>query len=453
MMDHASIKQLARQLKCRATDLIALAEKNDPFYAGLGWRERDARWFAGLWKEYGWSSGMHLRRVHYILISRDKPLAMPDGRPYINTLDCSKSLGTASLTARYLKLIPGNELVDRRNPDPVIHAQTGRPVAGAPVVIGVQGYSPIFDFDLPEISDDDDVGAPYLSVMSFTDGQPFLVEIWCEKTTMDDVLVPLARKYGCNYVPGMGETSEIQCRLAVERAIDAGRPMRIIYASDFDPAGRSMPVGLARKIEFLVRDAGLDLDITLQPVLLTPEQCVEYRLPRTPLKEGEGRGAKFQERFGEGATELDALEALHPGEFRKIVEREIQRYVDPTLGSRCEAERWSLRRQLDELTAEVHESHDLALIEERYSQIRENVRAAIDQAKVQMDQLEEDAAPIWRAIAAELDELRPGIEVEPVVARDADPPARPLFDSKRSYLEQIDNYRVWQGRDGQGRKE
>jgi hypothetical protein len=38
---------------------------------------------------------------------------------------------------------------------------------------------------------------------------------------------------------------------------------RILYISDFDPAGAHMPVSVARKIEYLLRRDGHDLDIRL----------------------------------------------------------------------------------------------------------------------------------------------------------------------------------------------
>jgi hypothetical protein len=49
-------------------------------------------------------------------------------------------------------------------------------------------------------------------------------------------------------------------------------------------------------------------------------------LPRIPIKETEKRSEAFEQRHGEGATELDALEALHPGVLARILEQEIGRY-------------------------------------------------------------------------------------------------------------------------------
>ena len=156
---------------------------------------------------------------------------------------------------------------------------------------------------------------PWLDVTNAHVPQPFLVEVWVEKSSQGDILVPLARRLGFNLQSGAGETSEVLARDAISRAIEDRRPMRILYISDFDPSGRSMPVALARKIEYWIAELGLDLDITLDPIVLTPAQCEHYGLPRTPLKSTDRRASKFEDRFGSGATELDALEALHPGEL------------------------------------------------------------------------------------------------------------------------------------------
>ena len=54
-----------------------------------------------------------------------------------------------------------------------------------------------------------------------------------------------------------------------------------------------MPVAVARKIEHRLYENGIEADITLQPIILTPEQCIEFQLPRTPIKETERRGPNF----------------------------------------------------------------------------------------------------------------------------------------------------------------
>jgi hypothetical protein len=78
---------------------------------------------------------------------------------------------------------------------------------------------------------------PSLSLSAPTIVQRYQVEIWCEKSTMNDVLMPLGRGYGVNIVTGVGEMSTTMCEALVNRALASDRPVRILYLSDFDPAG------------------------------------------------------------------------------------------------------------------------------------------------------------------------------------------------------------------------
>jgi hypothetical protein len=63
------------------TDLQALAKDrnqplevlstgpNDPFRCGTPAHVAQARWFASLWITYNLGHGVHLRRIHYLLVS------------------------------------------------------------------------------------------------------------------------------------------------------------------------------------------------------------------------------------------------------------------------------------------------------------------------------------------------------------------------------------------------
>ena len=105
MFDYNSLKALANRIGKPVKNLLALSPHNDPFYAGVDARRRDADWFAAIWAEHG-GPGTHLRRLHYKLISSAAPIIKPSGQPYQNTLDDWQFLGRASLSARYLDLIP-----------------------------------------------------------------------------------------------------------------------------------------------------------------------------------------------------------------------------------------------------------------------------------------------------------------------------------------------------------
>jgi hypothetical protein len=222
-----------------------------------------------------------------------------------------------------------------------------------------------------------------------------------------------------------------------------GRPVRVLYCSDFDPAGLSMPVAVARKIEFIVRQGDLDADIQVRPIILTAEQCAHYNLPRTPIKETERRAAFFESRHGEGATELDALEALHPGELEKILTREILRYYDPTLAERTAEAADAVEEHLEDITDTV-----IATYQDQLD--------ALDDEKQALEALvrewEAKAAPVWSAISTDLvlaaNELDEPEWPEPAPCDD-DPD--PLFDGRRGYIEQMDRYKRHQGKPTEAR--
>src|SRR6185437_15561654 len=106
------LKRLAEQLRRPLGTLSVLAPKHDPFMAGRAGRLLWAQWFGETWKRLGFGDGTHLRRVHYVLISQERPLVQPDGAPYRNTEDCWTRLGDAGRDARYLALVPPGAFVD-----------------------------------------------------------------------------------------------------------------------------------------------------------------------------------------------------------------------------------------------------------------------------------------------------------------------------------------------------
>jgi hypothetical protein len=74
------IKVLAKERRCTVPDLLVLARQNDPFFAGSPAQERRAAWFAALWEQFGYTTGVHLRRVHYRVVSQVNP-QKDDGTP------------------------------------------------------------------------------------------------------------------------------------------------------------------------------------------------------------------------------------------------------------------------------------------------------------------------------------------------------------------------------------
>lgn len=360
-INYDKILELAKQNGQSIKDLCALDPSNDPFYTGRNAEVAAAQWFADLWDRFGYQTGIHLRRVHYQLISQDPLILRPDtGRPYENTKSNYAYLNNAGKWARYLKLVDPAAFVDRRNPEAIIYA--------AWLKLGDFGYhDPTPDYFIVEsweIESDQYIlpRVPTLGRLPWSlpdlpnfeisgyDGiqQDYHLEVWCEKSTMNDVLIPLCQRYKVNLITGLGEMSITAVVEFLQRVRQARRPARILYLSDYDPAGVGMPISIARKIEFFQRNEGHDdLDIRLQPIVLTPYQIELYSLPRIPVKDSDLRKENWEALHGKGAVELDALEALYPGALAEIVESAILDYYDRTLTRRAMDQKSALADALD----------------------------------------------------------------------------------------------------------
>src|SRR6266511_1640238 len=209
MLDYESLKAMAKGIGRPVKNLLALAPVNDPFYAGVGFRRRNAEWFAAIWADHG-ATGSHLRRLHYQLISSTAPILKPDGSAYQNTDDDWEGLVTASLAARYLDLVPFDCLVDRRNDEPMIFAENldADPDRKIELSCGVDGDQP--SVEMPDIPDMPVL--PFFNLYGSSPVQKFIVEVWIEKSTQNDWLVPLCQRRGVNLVIGIGEQSETRSR-------------------------------------------------------------------------------------------------------------------------------------------------------------------------------------------------------------------------------------------------
>ncbi len=432
-MDYSEIKQLSKATGQRVTDLIALAPANDPFYTGTPNDWALGEWFAGLWQAFGYQQGVHLRRIHYQIVSQDPPVCLPNGLPYENTMECWDILNIASKAARYLGLVSPSAFVDRRAPETVVYA---RHEASDPEVV-VAGYLGSYDFALPNFPD-----LPGYRVYGYRADQEYHLEVFCEKSTMNDILVPLCERYGANLQIGVGELSITASLALVARLEQAGRPARIFYVSDFDPAGQSMPVAVSRKVEYFVRTLDLDLDVRVFPVVLTLDQIHAYGLPRTPIKETERRRLGFESRHGEGAVELDALEALYPGELSTILSGSIEQYYDSSLDERVDEVKTALQADLGTIEDGVLGAYGAEL-----EALKEEHEARRSAFAAQMEGYRERLQGVWQAMRRDLRESLPDLRDYAVPQADeAAEIGEGLYNSQRDYLEQIAAYKVFQGK-------
>jgi hypothetical protein len=253
--------------------------------------------------------------------------------------------------------------------------------------------------------------------------QPVVVEVWIEKSTMDDVLLPICERYDVSLQTGVGQIGLEAPRLLVERAAEDGRPHVVLYISDFDSQGENMPVAVARKIEWMLRTHGADARIQLYPLALTKEQVERYTLPLLVSKDPDA-ARRLWEQEHKGTVELDALEALHPGELGRIVDEAVRCFRDPDLQERVDA-------------AEQEALLALAAAER---QARAEHAAAMTMAEQRLQEAWQAAQEASTWLARRLAELRPALPAVPEWDDYAGLDEEPLYDSERDYLYQNEYY-------------
>ena len=258
----AALSGVIAETGCSMQDLTVLAAKNDPFRIDTPARHRDGRWLAETAAELGLGSRrIHLRGLHYMILGRP----MPDGTPYINDNDHWEWLqGDAAKAARFLGYIPFDQITDQRNAEPVIR------IRGAE---GVQAYlTTELNVTIPEAWE----LQPQIDVEGFEGVQPYRLVLVGEKSSLADILVPLAGRYDADLFLPTGEISDTQIYLMAKAAQDDGRPLVVLYFADCDPAGWQMGISVARKLQALRVLLPKMPDFELHRVALTPGQVRGY---------------------------------------------------------------------------------------------------------------------------------------------------------------------------------
>ena len=304
---------------------------------------------------------MHVRFVHYVACGEEpnpttgekQQERLPDGSPYENTEENWQFVQAASKHARNMGLVDPRNIVDRRTPRPFLNAPEEQPPAPGVGVVEPSLQLPSIEVDNLEPHSSGGLAYPtgYEYSVAF---EPSLVEMWMEKSLdeADDPLIEtLCEEEGVNLITGIGFMTISSVYALLQRRTHLDKPLRILYLSDFDPAGKHMPSSPARHIEFALRNMNEDErpDIRLHHLALTEDQVRELELPRIPIKDSDRRKVRFEAKHGRGATELNALmlETRRPN-TEAMLRDAIRQLRDDTLGDRLRGSRRQAQRILNE---------------------------------------------------------------------------------------------------------
>jgi hypothetical protein len=322
-----SIIEAARQeLGYGLGDLTVLSAQVDPYRLDTPSGHRDGQWLAQqIDRVIGKKKRIHWRGLHYAVLVQGN-VRKPNGEIYTNTDDDWNWISTvAGKAARWLGYVPFERIIDNRNAEPFI-CHKARVTPEAYVSIGL-------DVTVPDADDLE----PAPIAVGFEPRQAFHTVIFGEKASLEDALLPIARrKHADLYLP-TGEISDTLLHRIAKDASEDGRPMVMFTLADCDPAGYQMSVSIGRKLQAFRDLLFPKLRFEVVPVALTVDQVRELELPSTPLKETEKRADRWRDAYGVEQTEIDALATLQPDVLTQIVERAFDPYFDRTLEDRASA--------------------------------------------------------------------------------------------------------------------
>lgn len=448
--------------------LFAMAKSNEPFNMGTSGDFEKAEWFADVFERFGYD-GIWLRRLHYKMCHSEEPLYMWDGEEYLNTQPCWKKLIAASKLARVLRLVDPYKLSEKRNKaDPTLN-QRGVAMPNPSFQTTFGGYEGSLSIaqgpgNLPLVHGFTPYEHPTFELEGYDyspDMQPTLIEVWSE--VEDSPLHHVAYRHGVNYVPGLGFQSLTAIKALLSRLESSKRPGRILYISDFDPAGTYMYNSVARHCHFacweLEELAGeVAPSIKIDNVAITREQVEELSIPRIPINEKDPRRAKWELAHGEGGVEVEALEATHPHFLADLLKERVEDLQDSTLRERVREQREEAERVLREALEEITEEHAEKLrdlrersealadrYERLYGRLGEHVAGRYQRLKDRHDrhleEIREDLREVEDDVRKDLENLEVDLPDLPEAASKEDESRVWYFDSAREFVEQTEHFR------------
>jgi hypothetical protein len=215
---------------------------------------------------------------------------------------------------------------------------------------------------------------PHLSVLPPLGAQPYRIIFIGEKSSLADVLRPIAERVDGELLLPTGESTDSMIAEMAERAAADARPV-VLYFSDFDPSGWQMPLSVSRKLQALRTLLYPELRIEVHRVALTLDQVRQFDLPSTPLKETEKRASRWRDLMQHEQTEIDALAALRPADLQQIALGAVEPFYDFTLDGRSTASGEAWRTEVE---ARIADHPALATMRDNIADAHATVEAAID---------------------------------------------------------------------------
>jgi hypothetical protein len=436
----AAMDGLIAEMGGTMKDWTIQTDDRDPFRMDKPGNHRDCSWLREAWESRDITRPNHDRGVHYSLIGEPMPAGIKrdprydDGRydVYGNTVWHSDWSERAMKIARWLGHIPWDWVKEERNRDPIRRIWV--PLEAPDAWIYQQGCDEVVT-DLRGISlPSAESLRPRVGIDNFEQPQPFQIAIFGEKTSLFDILDPIAKEHNCHLFLAKGDlTNPLVYDIArVGGELDL-RPMQILYFSDSDPSGWNMPKVLAVKLIALKMIWFPEFEFQIHRVGLIPTQVKEYKardmgLTESPLKEGESRADDWYRETGTFQTEIDSLITFYPQELQRMAVEAIGQFRDPTLDERV----FDVQTEWRQRAMSIVDEHD------DKAEMREAAVVRLAEIDEQIQELADEAEALSMEVAVDLDgiELPPEPEL-PDANLDWHNLPEPLVDSRWEFVDQM----------------
>jgi hypothetical protein len=244
----------------------------------------------------------------------------------------------------------------------------GKVATAAHVYIGLH-------VDIPEADDLD----PLPAADGFVPRQKYQFAMFGEKSSLEEVLRPIAEKMEADLYLGSGEISDTLIHQIAQDAAKDGRPLVIITFTDCDPSGHQMVISIGRKMQALQDLLFPDLRWELVQAGLTPDQVKAEGLPSSPLKGEEKRAEAWKAAFGIEQTEIDSLTiASRVSILRRFAKKAFEPYIDHDLKKRVTLAEVEWNRAAHKAVDEQVDAEHLSAIRAEAAEKLETMREQID---------------------------------------------------------------------------
>jgi hypothetical protein len=169
------------------------------------------------------------------------------------------------------------------------------------------------------------------------EGQPEVIELWCEAQGMAPLITELVAPFGIRVSSGGGYdsvTAKHDLAKRVARRAMEDRPTRVLHVGDFDPSGEGMYETLRDDVDAMLNDLGIPGWYTVERLALTEEQVVALSVETAPPKPKDSRTRAFIDKHPAirsvlGTDDIAAqLEALTPPDLTTLIRTAVEERID-----------------------------------------------------------------------------------------------------------------------------